>query len=137
MFCSMPYKWIHTFFFFPISLPHPTSALSDRRRLKVRSQRQQWHPTPVLQPRKSHGRRSLVCCSPSGCYQSDTTERLHFHFSLSHIGEGNGNPLQCSCHLWDYTGSDMTEVTQQQQQRLGLERLSNFCSLLAIFNIQI
>ena len=28
---------------------------------------------------------------------SDTTERLHFHFSLSHIGEGNGNPLQCSC----------------------------------------
>ena len=28
---------------------------------------------------------------------SDTTERLHFHFSLSFIGEGNGNPLQCSC----------------------------------------
>ena len=27
----------------------------------------------------------------------DTTERLHFHFSLSRIGEGNGNPLQCSC----------------------------------------
>ena len=27
----------------------------------------------------------------------DTTERLHFHFSLSCIGEGNGNPLQCSC----------------------------------------
>ena len=36
-------------------------------------------------------------CSPWGCYQSDTTERLHFHFSLSCIGEGNGNPLQCSC----------------------------------------
>ena len=29
--------------------------------------------------------------------ESDTTERLHFHFSLSCIGEGNGNPLQCSC----------------------------------------
>ena len=28
---------------------------------------------------------------------SDTTERLHFHFSLSCVGEGNGNPLQCSC----------------------------------------
>ena len=28
---------------------------------------------------------------------SDMTERLHFHFSLSRIGEGNGNPLQCSC----------------------------------------
>ena len=32
-----------------------------------------------------------------GSEQSDTTERLHFHFSLSCIGEGNGNPLQCSC----------------------------------------
>ena len=32
-----------------------------------------------------------------GCKESDMTERLHFHFSLSFIGEGNGNPLQCSC----------------------------------------
>ena len=32
-----------------------------------------------------------------GSLESDTTERLHFHFSLSCIGEGNGNPLQCSC----------------------------------------
>ena len=32
-----------------------------------------------------------------GREESDTTERLHFHFSLSYIGEGNGNPLQCSC----------------------------------------
>ena len=29
--------------------------------------------------------------------ESDTTERLHFHFSVSCIGEGNGNLLQCSC----------------------------------------
>ena len=36
-------------------------------------------------------------CSPWGCKESDTTERLPFHFSLSSIGEGNGNPLQCSC----------------------------------------
>ena len=36
-------------------------------------------------------------CSPWGRYQSDMTERLHFDFSLSCIGEGNGNPLQCSC----------------------------------------
>ena len=36
-------------------------------------------------------------CSPWGCEKLDTTERLHFHFSLSCIGEGNGNPLQCSC----------------------------------------
>ena len=54
-------------------------------------------PTPVLLPGKSHGRRSLVGCSPWGRKESDTTERLHFHFSLSCIGEGNDNPLQCSC----------------------------------------
>ena len=46
---------------------------------------------------KSHGRRSLVGCSPWGREKSDTTERLPFDFSLSCIGEGNGNPLQCSC----------------------------------------
>ena len=56
-----------------------------------------WHPTPVLLPGKSHGRRSLVGCSPWGREESDTTERPHFHFSLSCIGEGNRNPLQCSC----------------------------------------
>ena len=56
-----------------------------------------WRPTPVLLPGKSHGRRSLVGCSPWGCEESYTTERLHFHFSLSCIGEGNSNPLQCSC----------------------------------------
>ena len=60
-------------------------------------QRRHWHPTPVLLPGKSHGRRSLVGCSPWGRWESDTTEQLHFHFSLSCIGEGNGNPLQCSC----------------------------------------
>ena len=63
-------------------------------------------------------------CSPWGCEESDTNERLHFHFSLSCIGEGNGNPLQCSCLenprdggawwaavLWGRTESDMTEAT--------------------------
>ena len=59
--------------------------------------RRRWHPTPVLLPGKSHGRRSLVGCSPRGREESDTTERLPFHFSLSCLGEGNGNPLQCSC----------------------------------------
>jgi len=46
---------------------------------------------------KIHGRRSLVGYSPWGRKESDTTERLHFHFSLSCIREGNGNPLLCSC----------------------------------------
>ena len=84
--------------------------------------RRQWHPTPVLLPGKSHGRRSLVGCSPRGREESDTTEKLHFHFSFSCIGEGNGNPLQCSWRipgtgkpggrrLWSRTESDTTEAT--------------------------
>ena len=59
--------------------------------------RRQWQPTPVLSPGKSHGWRSLVGYSPRGWGESDTTEQLHFHFSLSCTGEGNGNPLQYSC----------------------------------------
>ena len=65
--------------------------------LEEQIRRMRWHPTPVLLPGKSHGQRSLVGCSPWGHEESDMTERLHFHFSLSCIGEGNGNPLQCSC----------------------------------------
>ena len=65
--------------------------------ITLKWRRRQWHPTPVLLPGKSHGRRSLVGCSPWGREESDTTERLPFHFSLSCIGDGNGNPLQCSC----------------------------------------
>ena len=93
-------------------------------------QRRRWHPTPVVLPGKSHGRRSLVGCSPWGHQESDMTERLHFHFSLSYIGEGNGNPPQCSClenprdgGAWwaAFSGvaqSDTTEGTQQQQSLL-------------------
>ena len=44
--------------------------------------RRQWQTTPVLLPGKSHGRRSLVGCSPWGLEELDTTERLYFHFSL-------------------------------------------------------
>ena len=63
-----------------------------------------------------------------GCEESDTTERLHFHFSVSCIGERNGNPLHFlpgesqgqgslgGCHLWGRTESDTTEATKQQQQ---------------------
>ena len=72
---------------------------------------------------KSHGWRSLVGCSPWGSEELDMTERLHFHFSLSCIGEGNGNPLQCSClenprdrgawwaAVYGVAQSDMTEAT--------------------------
>ena len=59
--------------------------------------RRQWHPTPVLLPGKSRERQSLVGCSPRGREKSNTAEWLHFHFSLSCVGEGNGNPPQYSC----------------------------------------
>ena len=59
--------------------------------------RRKWQLTPVFLPGESHGQGSLVGCHLWGHTESDTTECLHFHFSLSCIGEGNGNPLQCSC----------------------------------------
>ena len=89
------------------------------------TRRRQWQPTPVLLPGKSHGQRSLVGYSPWGREESDMTERLHFHFSLSCIGEGNGNPLQCSClenprdsRAW------WTAVYGVTQSRTWLNRLS-------------
>ena len=48
--------------------------------IQLIKRRRQWHPTPVLLPGKSHGWRSLVGYSPWGREESDTTERLHFHF---------------------------------------------------------
>ena len=87
------------------------------------------HPMPVLLPGKSHGRWSLVGCSPWGCEESDMTERLHFHFSLSCIGERNGNPLQCSCLENPRDGgacwAAIYGVTQSQTQ---LNRLSSSSS---------
>ena len=49
------------------------------RRLLQYCRRRQWHPTTVLLPGKSHGRRSLVGCSPWGCWELDMTQWLHFH----------------------------------------------------------
>ena len=81
-------------------------------------------PTLALLPGGSHEQRSLLGCSPWGCEESDMTERLHFHFSLSCIGEGNGTPTPVflpgesqgpggliGCRLWGRTESDMTEAT--------------------------
>ena len=91
--------------------------------------RRQWHPTLVLLPGKSHGQRSLVGCSPWGRWESDTTERLHFHFSLSCIGEGNGNPLQCSCLENPGDGRAWwAAVYGVAQSRTRLKRLSSSSS---------
>ena len=92
--------------------------------------RRQWHPTLVLLPGKSHGRRSLVGCSPWERGESDTTERFHFHFSLSCIGEGNGNPLQHSCleNPRD-RGAWWAAVYGVTESRTRLKRLSSSSSI--------
>ena len=70
--------------------------------------------------------RSLVGCSPWGREESDTTEWLHFHFSLSCIGEGNGNPLQCSCLENPRDGgASWAAVYGVTQSRTWLKRLSS------------
>ena len=91
--------------------------------------RRQWHPTLVLLPGESHGRRSLVACSPWGRTESDTTERLHFHFSLACIGEGNGNPLRRSCLENPRDGGAWwAAVYGVAQSRTRLKRLSSSSS---------
>ena len=83
----------------------------------------------VLLPGKSHGRGSLVGCSPWGREESDTTERIYFHFSLSCIGEGNGNPLQCSCLENPRDGGAWwTAVYGVPQSRTRLKLLSSSSS---------
>jgi len=80
-------------------------------------------------PGKSHGRKSLVGCSPWGLEELDTTERLHFHFSLSCIGGGNGNPLQCSCLENPRDGGAWwAAVYGVTQSRTLLKRLSSSSS---------
>ena len=86
-------------------------------------------------PGKSHGQRSLVGCSPWGLKEWDTTERLHFHFSLSCIGEGNGNPFQCSClQNPRYEGAWWAAVYEVAQSRTRLKRLSSSSSSSSMYH---
>ena len=103
--------------------------------LQAADRRRQWHCTPVLLPGKSHGWRSLVGFSPWGREESDTTERLPFHFSLSCIGEGHGNPHQYSCveNPRD-RGAWWAAVYGVTQSRTRLKRLSSSSSRLLMEN---
>ena len=118
-FCHTKMQFSHNSGSFPSLLPSPSPPPLDHYREpdwapsvylrehlplaiyltngSVYIQRRQWQPTPVLLPGKFHGWRSLVGCSPWGREELDTTEWYLFPFSLSCIGEGNGNPLQCYC----------------------------------------
>ena len=107
---------------------HPLTYLHNLHH-SPRSKRRQWHLTPVLLPGKSHGWRSLVGCSPWSHEESDTTQWLHFHFSLSCIGEGNGNLRQCSCLENPRDGGAWwAAVYGVTQSRTRLRRLSSSCS---------
>ena len=86
-------------------------------------------PHSILLPGKSYGQRSLVGHSPWGHEESDMTERLHFHFSLSYVGEGNGNPLQCSCLENPRDGGTWwASIYGVAQSRTRLKRLSSSSS---------
>ena len=99
--------------------------------------RRKWQPTPVFLPGESQERGSLVGCSPWGHEESDTTERLHFHFSLSCIGEGNGNPLQCSCLKSPRDGGPWRAAVYGVAQRwTRLKRLSSSSSSSALTGFQ-
>ena len=86
-------------------------------------------PTPVLLPGKSHGWSSLVGCSPWGHKELATTERLHFPFSFSCIGDGNGTQLQCSCLENPRDGEAWwAAIYGVAQSRTRLKRLSSSSS---------
>ena len=78
-------------------------------------------------------------CSPWGLQESDTTERLHYHFSLSCTGEGNGNPLQCSCLENPRDGGAWwAAVCRVSQSRTRLKWLSSRASSkdIALFSAE-
>ena len=85
--------------------------------------RRQWHPTPVLLPGKSHGRRSPVGCSPWGCWVGHDWATSLSLFTFMHWrrkwqptpvclpGESQGWRSLVGCRLWGRTESDTTEAT--------------------------
>ena len=78
-----------------------------------------------------HGHRNPVGYGPHSGKESDMTDRLHFHFSLSCIGEGNGNPLQCSClENPKDSGAWWAAIYGIAQSRTRLKWLSSSSSML-------
>ena len=72
-----------------------------------------------------------------GVTESDTTEPLHFHFSLSCVGEGNGNPLQCSCLENPRDGGAWwAAVSGVAQSLTRLKRFSSSISIIALLSLR-
>ena len=140
---STPVSWLPIFiamslflFFQKYSKGLGKEFLVKIARVSSITRRRQWHPTPVLLPGKSHGWRNLVGCSPRGHWGSNTTEWLHFHFSLSFIGEENGNLLQCSCleNPRD-RGAWWAAVYGVPQSRTRLKRFSSSSSNICLTSV--
>ena len=105
------------------------SFLTERGENEERKEKQSRSSNAAILPGESHGWRSLVGCSPWSREESDTTGQLHFPFSLSCIGEGNGNPLQCSCLENPRDGGAWwAAVYGVAQSRTRLKRLSSSSS---------
>jgi len=68
--------------------------------------------------------------------ESDTTEWLHFHFSLSCIGEGNGNPLQCSC-LENPRDEEPGGLPSMGSHRVGRSDSATAVAAAVPFNFQV
>ena len=119
---SLSYETTHCYHFSPLAITFffPLNFL-----FYTRVQRRQWHPTPVLLPKKSHGQRSLVGCSLWG--RQSWTQLSDFTFTFySHALEKEmathssvlaqripGTGILVGCRLWGRTESDTTEATQQ------------------------
>ena len=105
---------------------HDHHFLGNYRPVIVLVQRRQWQPTPVLLPGKSHGPEGPGGLQSMGSLGVTHDWALHFHFSPSCIGEGNGNPLQCSCLENPMDGGAWwAAVYGVTQSRTRLERLSS------------
>ena len=112
IFLSCFWSWWESFLFPPLSV------------ILTLKWRRQWDPTPVLLPGKSHGRRSLVGCSPWGHFRvgHDWASSLSL-FTFMHWrrkwqstpvflpGKSQGWGSLVGCCLWGRTESDTTEVT--------------------------
>ena len=70
--------------------------------------RRKWQLTPVFLPGESHGWRNLMGYSPRGRKESDTTERLHFHFHCHFQGDSKGQGGLVCCSLWGRKELDTT-----------------------------
>ena len=72
--------------------------------------RRKWQPPPVFLPGESHWKRSMVGYSPRGCEESDTTERLHFHFQGIHLPEATAVPHLSQVLFPDGEGRSLWKV---------------------------